>query len=143
MKLLSLKELKSFDYVKTKEKVLAYLEDINLAKYKYLNVMPPSIVSRLYDIRVQSTPISRSRVESYVILKEEFEREFKDKLEEIDSIISTMSKIEQRFFIDHYIHGTKIILVQDQFKCGRERIDTIKKSATIKFALLVGIEVYK
>ena len=29
MKLLSLKELKSFDYVKTKEKVLAYLEDIN------------------------------------------------------------------------------------------------------------------
>ena len=78
MKLLSLKELKSFDYVKTKEKVLAYLEDINLAKYKYLNVMPPSIVSRLYDIRVQSTPISRSRVESYVILKEEFEREFKE-----------------------------------------------------------------
>ena len=83
MKLLSLKELKSFDYVKTKEKVLAYLEDVNLAKYKYLNVMPPSIVSRLYDIRVQSTPISRSRVENYVIVKEEFEREFKDKFEEI------------------------------------------------------------
>jgi hypothetical protein len=57
MKLLSLKELDMFDYVKTKEKVEAYIGDLNMIKYKYRNVLPPPIASRLFDIKVQSSGV--------------------------------------------------------------------------------------
>lgn len=143
MKLLTLSELKRFDYVKTKEEVLKYFEDISIIKYKYLHIMPPSIVSRLYDINVQSTPISRSKTENYVLLKDEYERKYKNRLDTIDSIIESMSSIEKTFIKDHFINGINITMFAAQFNCSPDKVDQIKKSATIKFALILGIEKYK
>ena len=39
MKLLSLKELEMFDYVKTRENVEDYIKDLNIIQYKYRNVL--------------------------------------------------------------------------------------------------------
>lgn len=95
MKLLSLKELDMFDYVKTKEKVEAYIGDLNMIKYKYRNVLPPPIASRLFDIKVQSSPTNRSGIESYVEKKDEYNREYKQKLNEIYEIIEDFSYYEK------------------------------------------------
>ena len=80
MKLMSLKDLKMFDYQKTRENVLEYLKDLNTIKYKYRNVLPPSLALNLFDINVQSSGIPKSQVESYVEKKDEYEKLYNEKL---------------------------------------------------------------
>lgn len=76
MKLLSLKELEMFDYVRTRENVEDYIKDLNIIQYKYRNVLPPSLAMNLFDIKVQSSGVPKSSIESYVEKKDEFEREY-------------------------------------------------------------------
>ena len=143
MKLLSLKELEMFDYVKTRENVENYIKDLNIIQYKYRNVLPPSLAMNLFDIKVQSSGVPKSSIESYIEKKDEFEREYQAKLKEIDSILESMSLQEQRFFKDHFIHGVKIVLFEKQFRCGPDKIEHIKESSVVKFALALDLAVYK
>ena len=143
MKLLSLKELDMFDYVKTKEKVEEYIGDLNMIKYKYRNVLPPPIASRLFDIKVQSSPTSRSCIESYVEKRDEYNREYKQKLNEIYEIIEEFSYYEKRFFKDYFINGVKLRNFEKEFACGERMVDHIKESSIIKFALATDLAVYK
>lgn len=143
MKLLSLKEIKMFNYEKTRENVIDYIKDINIVLYKYRNVLPPSISQNLFDIKIQSSGIPKSSIEMYVEKKDEYERLYKEKMEAIESIISQMSPIEQRFFKEHFIHGTKLEMFEIELRCGSRVIDHIKHSSVIKFALSLDIAVYK
>ncbi|MBR1416488.1 MAG: hypothetical protein IJ572_01555 [Bacilli bacterium] len=143
MKLLSLKELDLFDYVKSRENVEDYLKDLNMIKFKYRNVLPPSLALNLFDIKVQSSGVPKSQIETYVEKKDEFEREYQDKLQEIEYILSDMSYNEQRFFKDHFIHGVKIKAFEKEFRCGPDMIEHIKESSVIKFALALDLAVYK
>lgn len=97
----------------------------------------------LFDIKVQSSGVSKSSIESYVEKKDEFEREYQEKLKEIDSILESMSLQEQRFFKDHFIHGVKLILFEKQFRCGPDKVEHIKESSVVKFALALDLAVYK
>lgn len=132
-----------FDYVRTRENVEDYISDLNIIQYKYRNVLPPSLAMNLFDIRVQSSGIPKSAVESYVEKKDEFEREYQAKLKEIDSILESMSLQEQRFFKDHFIHGVKLSLFEKQFRCGPDKVEHIKESSVVKFALALDLAVYK
>ena len=67
MKLLSLKELEMFDYVKTRERVEEYIGDLNMIKFKYRNVLPPSLALKLFDIKVQSSGNLKSPFEAYIV----------------------------------------------------------------------------
>lgn len=108
MKLLSLKELEMFDYVKTRERVEEYIGDLNMIKFKYRNVLPPSLALKLFDIKVQSSGNLKSPFEAYIEKKDEYEREYAEKLNEIYAILEDLSLYEKRFFKDHFIHGVKI-----------------------------------
>ena len=143
MKLLSLKELEMFDYVETRKNVVEHTKDLNMIQFKYRNVLPPSLANQLFDIRVQSSPTSRSGIESYVEKRDEFEREYKQKLEEINDIVKDFSYQEQRFFKDHFIRGIKVKDFEKIFRCGPDMVDHIKQSSVIKFALALDIAVYK
>ena len=68
MKLLSLKELDMFDYVKTREKVEEYLSELNMIKFKYRNVLPPSLALNLFDIKVQSSGIPKKKKSSVIFI---------------------------------------------------------------------------
>ena len=94
MKLLSLKELDMFDYVKTKEKVEEYIGDLNMIKFKYRNVLPPSLALKLFDIKVQSSGNLKSPFEAYIEKKDEYEREYAEKLNEIYAILEDLSLYE-------------------------------------------------
>ena len=143
MKLLSLKELEMFDYVKTRERVEEYIGDLNMIKFKYRNVLPPSLALKLFDIKVQSSGATKAPFESYVEKKDEYEREYAQKLKEINYIIEDMSAYEQRFFKDHFIHGIKIKQFEKMFRCGPDMVEHIKESSVVKFALALDIAVYK
>ena len=143
MKLMSLKELDMFDYVKTRERVQEYIGDLNMIKYKYRNVLPPSLALSLFDIKVQSSGLPKSQIEAYVEKKDEYEREYSEKLNEINDIIKDFSPYEKRFFIDHFIHDVKIDDFEKQFRCGKKLVTHIKQSSVIKFALALNIAVYK
>ena len=108
MKLMSLKELDMFDYVKTRERVEEYIGDLNMIKFKYRNVLPPSLALKLFDIKVQSSGNLKSPFEAYIEKKDEYEREYAEKLNEIYAILEDLSLYEKRFFKDHFIHGVKI-----------------------------------
>ena len=143
MKLLSLKELEMFDYVKTRERVEEYISDLNMIKFKYRNVLPPSLALKLFDIKVQSSGNLKSPFEAYIEKKDEYEREYAEKLNEIYAILEDLSLYEKRFFKDHFIHGVKIRQFEKIFRCGPDMVEHIKHSSVIKFALAVDIAVYK
>ncbi|MBQ9181064.1 MAG: hypothetical protein IJ134_00250 [Bacilli bacterium] len=143
MKLLSLKELDMFDYVETRKNVVEHTKDLNMIQFKYRNVLPPPLAGQLFDIKVQSSPTNRSSIESYVEKRDEFLREYKEKLDEINDIIKDFSYHEQRFFKDHFIHGVKVKEFEKTFRCGPDMVDHIKQSSVIKFALALDIAVYK
>ena len=143
MKLMSLKELDMFDYVKTRERVEEYIGDLNMIKYKYRNVLPPSLAVNLFDIKVQSSGFSKSQIETYVEKKDEFEREYLEKLNEINDIIKDFSLHEKRFFKDHFINGVKLHYFEKEFCCGERMVEHIKESSVIKFALALDLAVYK
>ena len=79
MKLLSLNEIKMFNYEKTRDNVMEYIKDLNIIMYKYRNVLPPSIAQNVFDIRVQSSGIPKSSIEIYIEKKDEYERRYKEK----------------------------------------------------------------
>lgn len=143
MKLLSMSDLKVFDYVKTRKNVEDYLKDLNIIKYKYRNVLPPSLALNLFDIKVQSSGNTKSQIEAYIEKKDEYERLYKDKLDEINQLVEDMTLDEKRFFIDHFIHDVKIDDFEKQFRCGKKLVNHIKQSSVIKFALALDIAVYK
>lgn len=143
MNLLSKESLAQFDYVKTKQNVLEHLSDLIMIKYKYMSIMPPSIAVKLFDVNVQSTNLNKSSIESYVILKDEYARKYKTKLEEIENILSTLSPYERTFFKGHLINGELVTTFPNQFKCGIDKVNYIKESAVIKVALILGIAVEK
>lgn len=143
MKLLSLKELSMFDYVKTRERVEEYIGDLNMIKYKYRNVLPPSLALNLFDIKVQSSGLTKSQIETYVEKKDEYEREYSKKLDEINDIIENFSFYEKRFFKDHFLNGVKLHYFEKEFCCGERMVEHIKESSVIKFALALDIAVYK
>lgn len=143
MKLLSLKELDMFDYVKTRERVEEYISDLNMIRFKYRNVLPPSLALKLFDIRVQSSGNPSAPFESYVEKRDAYEREYAQKLKLIDGILEDFSLFERRFFKDHFIHGVKIKEFEKIFRCGPDMVEHIKESSVIKFALAVDLAVYK
>ncbi len=132
-----------FNYEKTRINIIEYIKDLNIIMHKYKNVLPPLIAQNVFDIRVQSSAISRSSIETYVEKRDEYEREYKVKLELIESALVDMSYNEQRFFKDHFINGVKLELFQIQFRCGSAAVDHIKESSVIKFALALDLVVYK
>ena len=143
MKLLSLNKLRMFDYVNTKKNVEEHIKDLNIIKFKYRNVLPPSIASNLFDIKVQSSSISRSQIEAFIEKREEYEKEYSDKLNEINNVINSFSFYEKRFFKDHFINGIKLHYFEKEFCCGERMVEHIKRSSVIKFALAFDIAVYK
>lgn len=143
MKLLSLQELELFDYVKTKERVEEHLSELNMIKFKFRNVLPPPLALNLFDIKVQSSGIPKSQTECYVEKKDEYEREYSEKLKEIEAVLNDLSFREKRFFKDHLIHGIKIRQFEKIFRCGPDMVEHIKKSSIIKFALALDLVVYK
>lgn len=143
MKLLSLKELSIFDYAKTRERVDDYLNELTMIKYKYRNVLPPSLASNLFDIRVRRCGVPKSQIETYTEKRDEFERMYYQKLKEIDNLIQDMTVNERRFFKDHFINGLSMKSFETEFNCGRELVSHIKKSSVIKFALALDLAVYK
>ncbi len=143
MNLLSKEFLVQYDYKKTKQNVLEYISDLIFIKYKYMNIMPPSIAVKIFDVNVQSTNLNKSSIESFVMLKDEYERMYKIKLEEIEDILSTLSPYERTFFKGHFINGEIIPTFTKEFRCGIDKVHHIKESTVIKFALILGIAVEK
>ena len=81
--------------------------------------------------------------EYYIEKKDEYEREYAEKLNEIYAILEDLSLYEKRFFKDHFIHGVKIKQFEKIFRCGPDMVEHIKHSSVIKFALALDIAVYK
>ena len=118
MKLLSLKELEMFDYVKTRERVEEYIGDLNMIKFKYRNVLPPSLALKLFDIKVQSSGNLKSPFEAYIEKKDEYEREYAEKLNELRHIIMKNADRNPPKAMITNSHVCIFDFIMDEYKSG-------------------------
>ena len=76
MKLLSSEVIEKYDYKKTRSMVDEFMQEFEENYYRYINILPPSITSRLTAVKVQLSGVPTSKVESYVIKRIECYEEY-------------------------------------------------------------------
>ncbi len=143
MKLLNAEVINKYNYIKTSTNVREYMSNFENDYYRYVSILPPSITSHLSDIKVQTSSNNTSAIESYVIKKTEKEEEFLKSLNIILKIIDTFNDEEQRFFKGVFFLGNSESVIIEELQCAEKRLNHIKKSCMIKFALVLGLAVLK
>lgn len=135
MKLLSSEVIEKYDYKKTRSMVDEFMQEFEENYYRYINILPPSITSRLTEVKVQLSGVPTSKVESYVIKRIECYEEYEKYLEAILRVVENFSAQEQHFFKSIYFIGNTELMLEDELQCSAKKIIHIKKSCIIKFAL--------
>ena len=143
MKLLDNKIILKYDYKKTKINVDNFMNDFYEDYYKYINILPPSITSHLTEIKVESTRSNESSIEKYVEKKAIAEQQLMQQLDLILKVFDTFNKQEEYFFKGVYIKGETEEHISELLNITRQGMGQIRRSAIIKFALALNLEVKK
>ena len=143
MELLSNRIIVKYDYEKTKDKVNSFMQQFEEKYYRYLSILPPSIVSHISDIKVQSSCTALSLTEKYVMKKIENEKDYIEYLDLILKIIDNFTEEEQQIFKGIYMLKYTIGSLYQKSEVSDKTFKKIKKSAIIKFALVLNLAVLK
>jgi hypothetical protein len=111
--------------------------------FRYINILPPSITSHLSEVKVDSSISTTSGIEKYVEAKEVAEEELLKNIQIILKIVDNFDLQEQYYFKDTYINGLTESSIEEKVQLSKKGIEHVKKSAIIKFALALNIEVLK
>ena len=94
MSLLNWQRIKKYNYKETRLNVDAFMDDFNESFFKYINITPKSLCSKLKDVVVDFTKSNTSYIEQYVERKDEAEREYLEKLDNILNILDNLNTIK-------------------------------------------------
>ena len=83
-----------------------------------------------------------SKVESFVIHKYDSEEKLKDLVYKYSKSFNNMSKIERELFTKIFINKEKKTYVMEEMGLYQYQFDPIKKSAVVKFCLVLGLDKY-
>lgn len=83
-----------------------------------------------------------SKVESFVIHKYDSEEKLKDLVYKYSKSFNNMSKVERELFTKIFINKEKKTYVMEEMGLYQYQFDPIKKSAVIKFCLVLGLDKY-
>ena len=83
-----------------------------------------------------------SKVESFVIHKYDSEEKLKDLVYKYSKSFNNMSKIERELFTKIFINKEKKTYVMEEMGLYQYQFDPIKKSAVVKFCLVLGLAKY-
>jgi hypothetical protein len=143
MRILDNKLIDKYDYKSTKRNVDQFMLKFEENYFKYINILPPSITSHLSEVKVDSSISTTSGVERYVEAKETAEEELLKNIQIILKIVDNFDLQEQYYFKDTYINGLTESSIEEKVQLSKKGIEHVKKSAIIKFALALNIEVLK
>lgn len=83
-----------------------------------------------------------SKVESFVIHKYDSEEKLKDLVYKYSKSFNNMSKVERELFTKIFINKEKKTYVMEEMGLYQYQFDPIKKSAVVKFCLVLGLDKY-
>lgn len=83
-----------------------------------------------------------SKVESFVIHKYDSEEKLKDLVYKYSKSFNNMTKVERELFTKIFINKEKKTYVMEEMGLYQYQFDPIKKSAIIKFCLVLGLDKY-
>jgi len=139
MSLLNWQRIKRYNYKETKLNVDDYMEDFSELFFRFINITPKSLSSRLKEAVVDFTRSNTSYIEQYVEKKDEAERRYLEKLDSILNTLDNLSYQEQVYFKGIYFHDLSEAALRDKLNVSRNGLDHIKQSAIIKFALAFNL----
>ena len=98
-----------------------------------------------YELRITGYSNVRnvtSKVESFVIHKYDSEEKLKDLVFKYSKSFNNMSKTERELFTKIFINKEKKTYVMEEMGLYQYQFDPIKKSAVVKFCLVLGLDKY-
>jgi len=83
-----------------------------------------------------------SKVESFVIHKYDSEEKLKDLVFKYSKSFNSMTKLERELFTKLFINKEKKTYIMQDMGLYQYQFDPIKKSAVVKFCLVLGLDKY-
>lgn len=101
-------------------------------------------ITSSYEMKLSSrTKFSTtSRVESFLISKYDSDDKLKELLYKYSKAFNTMTKSERELFSKYFIKEEKKSIVMRDMGIYQYQFDPIKKSAVVKFCLVLGLDKY-
>ena len=83
-----------------------------------------------------------SKVESFIIHKYDSEEKLKDLVFKYSKSFNSMTKLERELFTKLFINKEKKTYIMQDMRLYQYQFDPIKKSAVVKFCLVLGLDKY-
>ena len=144
MNVLSYKIINKYNYHKAKEFVDDELFNIKFLGTKLMCLLPPNAGRRISELdKVDGSRILSSKQEQYVEKKDYLEREIeKEKLLHEESF-KLMTEEEITIFEESYIYQLSDLDISEKYIISTTKINHLRKSFIIKFALSKGMDFEK
>lgn len=141
--LLSKKIVDKYDYGKCKEKVLEILRELEEARYRYGNMVFPSISSNL-EIKFNSNITFSDKTSKYVETKLDTLNYINDVNRRLDEVVSTFTKEEKQYFVQYLLYKkSEDYICEEIIFINKNSLIPIKESCIVKLALSFGKAVLK
>lgn len=129
------------------------LEEITKAFLELIDTVILMLSDETYNIKITPTYEMKitgyssvrnvsSKVESFVIYKYDTEDKLKELVYKYSKAYNTMTKIERELFTKIFINKEKKTYIMEDLGLYQYQFDPIKKSAIVKFCLVLGLDKY-
>ena len=140
MNVLSKKIISKYNYSKTKEYVEDELFTIKHLGTKLMCLLPPDAGRNISTSdRVDSNYSLGSKQERYVEKKDQLERELEKEKHKYNESFKLMTEDELIIFEEMFIYQLSDIDIEDKYGWSNTKINHLRKSFMIKFALSKGM----
>ena len=139
--LLSLRLVKSRNYVETKRNVDEIMYKFEEYRFKYHNILPPTITKN-YEVRYESnSDMVGDKVGNFVQRKVDLEIEIKEFYDKLAESLKMLNSKELLYFKQSYLNKLTEEAIAELLNISRESLKRIKESCIIKIAMFYNIDV--
>ena len=139
--LLSLRLVKSRNYVETKRNVDEIMYKFEEYRFKYHNILPPMITTN-YEVRYESnSDMVGDKVGNFVQRKVDLEIEIKEFYDKLAESLKMLNSKELLYFKQSYLNKLTEEAIAELLNISRESLKRIKESCIIKIAMFYNIDV--
>lgn len=144
-KLLSKFITNQFNIQKLEEITRAFIELIDTVVLMLSDSTYNIKITPTYEMKVTGYSSVRnvsSKVESFVIQKYDTEEKLKELVYKYSKAFNEMTQVERELFTKIYINNEKKTYIMEEMNLYQYQFDPIKKSAIVKFCLILGLDKY-
>ena len=144
MNMLSLKIIRGYDYIKAKRFVEDELYGVKILGTKLTCLLPPTAGRQISLLdKVDTSMTNGSKQEKYVEKKDLIEKRLKEEINKHQDVLDLMTEEEMIIFEEEYINQITGFEIEEKYKWSTLKVNHIKKSFIIKFALARGQDIKK